>query len=187
MSYIIVYIDPPDCGCGFMSIARVYALLSNQDSGDREYFNRGELILFPGVIFTCTGHLVKWILSGRWRRNRIFEGNSELQLWRKLGNTSSSVYKRLNHTTTLSFEDREDDDVYEISIDTGFEVQPGDILGMYISDERPSFHPYYEEDGSSIFYTSEIERNTMDIDINSDNNSFRTRYGIPLVSAVIGK
>ena len=138
-----------------MSIARVYALLSNQDSGDLEDFNRGELILFPDVIFTCTGHLVKWILSGQWRRNPI----SELQLWRKLGNASSSVYKRLNHTTTLSFEDREDDDVYEISIDTGFEVQPDDILGMYISQKEPPLYPYYVGNGSSIFFTSRKQKN----------------------------
>ena len=73
-----------------MSIARVYALLSNQDSGDLEDFDRGELILFPDVMFTCTGHLVKWILSGQWKSPDV-EGNSELQLWRKLGNTSSST------------------------------------------------------------------------------------------------
>ena len=113
---LLFYVDPPGCVCGFMSIARVHALTSNQRSGDREHFRRRQqLVIFPAITFTCTGEVVKWIVAGR-HRNTIDE-EFQLQLWKKLENETATVYQRVSQTTAISVEYEDEDDVYEISVD----------------------------------------------------------------------
>ena len=66
---IFIVADPPDGGCGFMSVERVYALHKPPlSTGMRKDFNNRQMI-FPNIMFSCSGEVVKWIMTEKWNNN----------------------------------------------------------------------------------------------------------------------
>ena len=187
MLYII---DPSDCGCGFMSVERVYALLDpSRDRGDRENFRREELVLFPSMTFMCSGEVVKWIV-GSTRLRLLEEMSFELQVWR-LSNNTDNTYEKVGSTPLLSERPEDDmlddfdDNVYEFSVDSNITVRPGDIFGMYFLRSITSRAIEYDEDFDAEFYFIKEPTNASIFDIS--HFDVRSDYGLPLISAEIGK
>ena len=169
-----------------MSAGRVYSLLTSTGEGDADNFRTRSLILFPSLTFTCSGKILKWILTGRYRDfNDEFP---ELSLWRKLGN-SSSVYKRVNNTTTalLPLSGEREDGVYEFIPTTPVTAKPGDIVGLYIPNDsvfRPEYNEDDDDDGETLYYWNRDKEN-QDSYFNILDS--RTGYGSPLITVEICK
>ena len=184
--------DPPGCGCGLMSVERVYALFEPSNSRrSREAFRRRQLILFPSLTFSCSGKVLKWFVASR--RLRWYQDSApQLQLWRQI---NSTIYGKLNSTVIFP-ESEENDDVYEIVLDTGVVVQPGDFLGMYIPARSSRLKFEYDEDSESLFYTHRYSFDDDDDD-DDDYNDINVllldivyaevRRGLPLVSVEFGE
>ena len=176
-----------------MSAGRVYSLLTSTGGGDADNFRARDdslQILFPSLTFTCSGKILKWILTGRYRDfNDEFP---EISLWRMFGN-SSSVYKRVNNTTTalLPLSGEREDGVYEFIPTTPVTAKPGDIVGLYIPEDSV-FTPEYndnddddddddDDDEETLYYFNENQDNFFNI------LESRTRYGSPLITVEICK
>ena len=176
-----------------MSAGRVYSLLTSTGDGDADNFKARDdslQILFPSLTFTCSGKILKWILTGRYR---VFNDESpEISLWRMFGN-SSSVYKKVNNTTTalLPLSGDREDGVYEFIPTTPVIAQAGDIVGLYIPEDSV-FRPNYNEDdeddddddGETLYYWNRDKENQDDY---FDIKESRTRRGSPLITVEICK
>ena len=173
---IFIVADPPDCGCGFMSVERVYALLN---TGMRKDFNNRQMI-FPDITFSCSGEVVKWTVAEKWDEDKM--NPPELQIWRR-SEDSNNNYMKLN-STIISPGSKEDDEVYEYTVNPPLPFQPGDILGVLQRDDS-KLKVRYEKDGDSVYYYSEARENNEVFDING--TSISTETDLPLVTAEIGK
>ena len=171
---LVPFSDPPDCGCGFMSVERVYALLQ---MGSRKNFDNRQMI-FPNITFTCSGEVVKWIMTARWRNDR--SAYPQLQIWRLM---EGSTYKKI-HSTDLST-DEQNDDVYEFPVNPPLPFQPGDILGVLQPNDRQSrLQVRYDdgEDAVSYYYTG--------ADYDSDTFTIigaSVDMALPLITVEIGR
>ena len=158
----------------------MYALLGIPplQTGIRDEFDNQQLI-FPSIMFNCSGEVVKWTLGGRW--NSSDNQFPELQIWRSLGD---SIYEKQN-STIISVTEREDDDVYEFPVAPSLPFQPGDILGILQPDRSDSrLRVYYDDHGDSVNYGTRASVNNELFIIN--DSSVTTSTNIPLVTVEIG-
>ena len=164
-----------------MSVERVYALLAMPplDTGSRGEFDE-QHVLFPNITFSCSGEVVKWIMGGKWGKKKA--NHPQLQIWR-LSEDSSTVYEKL-HSTVISVGTKEDDDVYEYAVASPLPFQPGDILGVLQPDDS-KLRVRYEQDGGSLYYSSEVGDNSNVFNISGEDISMEN--DLPLVTVVIGK
>ena len=180
---VFYYIDPPDCGCGFMSVERVYALLSIPplNLGFTSDFYDQQAI-FPDIKFSCSGEVVKWIVAGKWSNNEM--NYPQLQIWR-LSEGSSTNYEKLYSTTVIDVDSEEDDNVYEYTVDYPLPFQPGDILGV-LQPGHSKLQVRYEQGGGSVYYYSSAGDNNDVFDIIS-GESVSMETNLPLVTVEISK
>ena len=180
MKYVTT--DPPDCGCGFMSVERVYALfgIPELNTGSRKGFD-GQQLIFPDITFTCSGEVVKWIMGGDWNGDDHDE-YPELQIWRLSGD---STYVKLN-STVISVASREKYDVYEYTADPPLPFQPGDILGVLQPDNEDSrLQIDYDTAGDSMYYSTSSRDNSNVFNV--AGGDVQTMRDLPLVTVEIGK
>ena len=180
--YILFIIsDPPDCSCGFMSEERVYALnnIPLLNTGMRRDFDNRQMI-FPDITFTCDGDVVKWIMAGKWNdpRNQF----PELQIWRL---SQGTTYTKQSGTS-ITADNKEDDDIYEYTLTTPLPFQSGDILGILQPHRDDSkLQVRYDDGGYSVYHHTDADVNNDIFDISG--NGVTTETDIPLVTVVIGK
>ena len=117
--------DPPDCGCGFMTVGRMRLLLSLDHIASLRYTGRRQQIT-PDLRFTCDGMITKWIIGADW--NMYNPEYPELQVWRNVGNTT---YQLINGTVIESPQESSNH-IYEYDNFSPIPVQAGDILGVFI-------------------------------------------------------
>ena len=120
-----MFIDPPGCGCGFMSEERMRLLLNIDQVGSPVNVGRRQQIT-PDMRFTCDGMITKWIIGATWQGDDNLY--PELQVWRNIGN---STYQKINGTfvmPTTSSPDR----IYEYDGFPPIPVRSGDILGIFL-------------------------------------------------------
>ena len=154
-------LDPPGCGCGFMSVERMRLLLDLDSISNPTNTERRQQIT-PDMRFTCDGMITKWIIGADWISDGFF--NPELQVWRNVGN---DTYQKINGTvidsTTGNF-----NRIYEYDSFSPIPVQAGDILGVFIP--RTSFSRlgllsenmngptnYYLETGLNVYDMFDIQ------------------------------
>ena len=119
-----MYIDPPECGSGFMSVETMHTLVGLGEVGRLIGYNRRQQIT-PSITFTCNGWITKWIIGAIWDdENKLFP---ELQIWRNDGN---NTYRKINGTF-ISLETSNPSLIYEYSDFSAIPFQAGDILGAF--------------------------------------------------------
>ena len=167
-----------------MSVERVYALLDipplNLGSSATSDFD-DQQALFPDIKFSCSGEVVKWIMAGKWRRNEM--NHPQLQIWR-LSEGSSTNYEKL-YSTIIDVDSKEDDNVYEYTVDYPLPFQPGDILGV-LQPGNSELQVRYEQGGGSVYYSSRAGDNNDVFDIIS-GESVSMETDLPLVTVEISK
>ena len=184
---VYVHTDPPGCGCGFMTLERMYRLLGiTMITRGRAKTYSGQQLVFPDIRFTCSGEVVKWIMGGRW--NERGDYYPQLQIWRPSGN---GVYHRLNGSNISTTVER-DDNVYEFIADPPIPFQSGDIVGVF-QPQKGKLRVNYDTEGRSLNYYINIRsdevmpsHNTIDTS-DEEFEDLRTSMALPLVSVEIGE
>ena len=86
--------------------------------------------IIPGINFTCTGTLTKWIIGAR---STVTEATNpqhpQLQIWRQQG--SSNTYDRTTFSDITALNTTDDLNVYEYIPKPPLQFQTNDILGLY--------------------------------------------------------
>ena len=104
--------------------ADVYATSDTYKVGSYEREQR----IIPGISFTCTGTLTKWIIGAR-RTPTQATSHLQLQIWRRRG--SSNTYDRTTFSDITVLNVTDDLNVYEYIPNPPLQFQPNDILGLY--------------------------------------------------------
>ena len=173
--------DPPDCGCGFMTVERMRLLLGLDHISSLRYADRRQQIT-PDLRFTCDGMITKWIIGADWNMHN--PEYPELQVWRNVGNTT---YRLINGTVIESPQESSNR-IYEYDNFSPIPVQAGDILGVFmglsqlnILSEETGNNPvnYYLETSNATPYSM--------IDTMQRSPSVGSQGYHPLVSVEIGK
>ena len=134
--------------------------------------------IIPGIKFTCTGTLTKWIIGAQ-RRLRQPTSYLQLQIWRRRQG-SSDTYDRTNFSDITTLNATDDLNVYEYVPNPPLEFQTNDILGLY----QPSIRDtevvvYYQEGGGPLNFMRP----------NQDSPEYTTRNGadndLPLVTVEV--
>ena len=128
---LLLLLASPQCVQGFFNeeavkiAADVYAT--------RDTYNvRRHLIqqrIIPGINFTCTGALTKWIIGAQQTPTQA-TNHLQLQIWRRRQG-SSSTYDRTTFSDITAVNATDDLNVYEYIPNPPLQFQTNDILGLY--------------------------------------------------------
>ena len=102
--------------------------------------------IIPGINFTCTGTLTKWII-GVWRKQATNPQHLQLQIWRQRQG-SSNTYDRTTFSDITALNVTDDLNVYEYIPNPPLEFQTNDILGLYQPRIRDTEVVVYYQEGS---------------------------------------
>ena len=105
--------------------------------------------LMPSLTFTCHGNITRWRVGGR---GGASTRSSRLQVWRpQLTDNSSYALVAMIPLPSCNGEGATAiaSDVYECELQVGVEVEPGDVLGMYLFSRRlQQFRVYFDPRGT---------------------------------------
>ena len=127
---ILPLLASPQCVQGFLNeeavriAADVYATRATYIVRTHQRQQR----IIPGINFTCTGTLTKWIIGAR-RRMTQPTSYLQLQIWRRRG--SSNTYDRTTFSDITALNTTDDLNVYEYIPNPPLEFRANDILGLY--------------------------------------------------------
>ena len=140
--------------------------------------------IIPGIKFTCTGTLTKWIIGAQ---RTVTEATNprhpQLQIWR-LRQRSTNTYYRTNHFSDITELNTTDDlNVYEYIPNPPLEFRANDFLGLYQPRIRDTqVEVYYQRGGAPRNFA----RSNRDSPVTSN---FRTGGGVgndlPLVTVEV--
>ena len=102
--------------------------------------------IIPGIKFTCTGTLTKWIIGAQQTLTQAIN-YPQLQIWRRRQG-SSNTYDRTTFSDITALNTTDDLNVYEYIPNSPLEFQTNDFLGLY----QPRFSDtkvvvYYQSGG----------------------------------------
>ena len=107
--------------------------------------------IIPGIRFTCTGMLTKWIIGAQ-RTLTQTTNHVQLQIWRRMY-SASIMFDRTNFSNITSLNATDDLNVYEYVPNPPLQFQADDFLGLF---EPPSADTlavvYYQEGGGPRNY-----------------------------------
>lgn len=176
------FLEPSHCGCGFMSVERVYALLGTSELNQRHrntLHDDQQQFIFPSITFKCSGEVVKWIVGVKLESEE--SNDLEIQIWRPL--EGDSRYKKKNATLVRIASEKENC-VHEIAVDPPLPFQPGDVLGI-LQPDGSELELAYDDSEDSVFYYTESTHWAVQHFI-IDNN-VEIQRGLPLVTVEIRK
>ena len=144
-------IDSPQCVQGFLNdeavriAVNVYALSDTYNIRSHVHQQR----IIPGINFTCTGTLTKWIIGAK---RKLTEANNpqhlQLQIWRRQG--SSNAYNRITFNNITALNATGDLNVYEYIPNPPLQFQTNDFLGLYQPRlNNTEVEVYYQSGGGS--------------------------------------
>ena len=101
--------------------------------------------IIPGIKFTCTGTLTKWIIGAQ---RTVTEANNpwhpQLQIWR-LRQRSTNIYDRTTFSDITELNTTDDLNVYEFIPNSPLEFRTNDFLGLHQPDTQVKV--YYQMGG----------------------------------------
>ena len=155
--------------------ANVY---TTRDTYDVKTHQRQQRII-PGIKFTCTGTLTKWIIGAR-RRLTQPTNYLQLQIWRQQG--SSNTYDRTTFSDITALNTTDDLNVYEYIPNPPLEFQANDILGLY--------QPPFRESQIVVFYQRRggprtSHRSNQDSPLINASASIESDTDLPLVAGEV--
>ena len=125
----------------------VYGTDNTYDVRTHEHQQR----IIPGIHFTCTGMLTKWIVGAQ--RTLIRATNHlQLQIWRRRSPTSNTFY-RTNFSDLTDLNATDDLNVYEYVPNSPLQFQANDLLGLF-QPRSTDAQVYYQEGSGPCNYAS---------------------------------
>ena len=125
--YDILLLASPQCVEGFLNEEAV-RIAADVHGSIRNH--RCQKRIIPGINFTCTGTLTKWIIGAQ-RTLTQTTNHLQLQIWKRQGD--SNTYGITNFSGTTSLNVTSDLNVYEYipNPPRQFRIQANDILGLH--------------------------------------------------------
>ena len=118
--------------------------------------------IIPGIKFTCTGTLIKWIIGAQ-RQQATNPQHLQLQIWR-LRQGSSNIYDRTTFSDITALNVTDDLNVYEYVPNPPLQFQANDILGLHQPRIRDTqVVVYYQRGGGPRNYRRSNQNSPLTI------------------------
>ena len=143
--------------------------------------NERQQRIIPGIRFTCTGTLTKWIIGAQ-RRLTQTTNHLQLQIWRQRSSTSNT-FDRTNFSDITNLNATDDLNVYEYVPTPPLQFQTNDLLGLF-QPRSADTQVYYQEGGGPRNYA----RSNQDSAFSSFNRSdgrVTSNTELPLVAVEV--
>ena len=153
--------------------------------------------IIPGIKFTCTGTLTKWIIGAQ-RTQTQATNHLQLQIWRRR-QESSNRYDRTTFSDITALNDTGDLNVYEYIPNPPLQFQTNDILGLYqpcicnsqvvvyyqSGDGPRNYRRSNQNSPSSMEFRASGERDNdlplVTVNVNGKLNNYHELYAINIV------
>ena len=138
--------------------------------------------IIPGIKFTCSGTLTKWIIGARRTVTQATNPQHlQLQIWRQRQG-SFNTYDRTNFSDITTLNATDDLNVYEYIPKPPLEFQTNDILGLYQPRINDTEVVVYYQEGSGPQNFAYINRNSPTGDFTSQGGQDND---LPLVTVEV--
>lgn len=179
-------LDPPGCGCNFMSVERMNVLLGNivlvPNPGPTTTITSAQIVI-PDLKFLCSGRVDHFIAGGDFVPN--YGSHAEIQIWRPIG---ESTYAKQSGSKFVVFS-LSADDLYILTSDPPLYFESGDILGLFQpASFLTQFTINFDSQGNSTNYYVPLDSSqTISLVDNIDTATAGvfSHIGLPLVSVVV--
>ena len=140
--------------------------------------------IFPGMYFSCSGLLTKWIIGGEPRNDK--SPFPELQLWRT---TDGTNYFKANFSLISTVPNiTSNTNVYEYNLESPLEFQEGDIFGLYKPKEGDSvLNVFFQENSGPYAYGQRSGANSALSEVMVASSMPLDENVFPMVSVVVSK
>ena len=176
-----LHLASPRCVQGFLNeeavriAADVYATSDTYNVRRHERQQR----IIPGIKFTCTGTLTKWIIGAQITLTQA-TNHLQLQIWRRRG--SSNRYDRTTFSDITAVNATDDLNVYEYIPNPPLDFQANDILGLFQSRIRDTQVALYYQIGGGPQTFRIASRDSPLVNINAPSPSYAN---LPLVAVEV--
>ena len=176
----------PQCVQGFLNeealriAVDVYATDNTYNVGTRCRHQR----IIPGIRFTCTGMLTKWIIGAR-RTLTQTTNHPQLQIWRQRSSTNN-IFDRIHFSDITDLNATDDLNVYEYIPNPPLQFQTNDLLGLFHSSCNANTQAvvyYLDGDGPQNQYAL-FGQNSASTIFNINNTQIATTE-LPLVAVEV--
>ena len=116
----------PQCVQGFLNEEALRIAVDVYSLRTRE----GQQRIIPGIHFTCTGMLTKWIIGAQ-RTLTQTTSHPQLQIWRQRSQTSNT-FDRISFNNLTDLNATDDRNVYEYTPNPPLQFQADDFLGLFL-------------------------------------------------------
>ena len=173
-----------ECTDGFPTLLRIEKL-AETDNTELETRDRRQVVI-PGINFACNGSITSVVVGAEWKDSHA--AYTELQIWRS---NSTGVYVKIDGAS-ITANQKNNSEVYEITLDPPLAFQDGDILGYFQPNNRNCpLNLYLEESGRIITCYTAVGRNDGDppatgapFNLSDSNTEEDTSY--PLIAVRTG-
>lgn len=155
----------------------------------------GTTFIIPSMHFTCRGTITRWTVAGEIvevvnDRTRDQDMYPKLQIWRQQRLNEYSTRPALEIPLLTCNGDRVTgtNNIYECFLSPGVDVQPNDVLGLYLTKADPmrmfsSFSVYIDSTSLRLMriYSTSGTPTMLSID-NMNVGDFEVEEGLPLVA-----
>ena len=153
----------------------VYGTDNTYDVRTHEHQQR----IIPGIHFTCTGMLTKWIIGAQ-RTLTQTTNHLQLQIWRQRRRTNHR-YDRIDFSDLTDLNATDDLNVYEYTPNPPLQFQADDLLGLFLPRRTETqVVVYLQEDGGPQSYRRS-NRNSALSSFTTSDRRVRIDTDIPLV------
>ena len=137
--------------------------------------------IIPGIHFTCTGMLTKWIIGAQ-RTLTQTNNHLQLQIWRRRSPTSN-MFDRTNFSDITNLNATDDLNVYEYVPNPPLQFQANDLLGLF--QPRSADTQVYYQQGGGPQNSVRFERDSAFMDFNTGDMGVTTTAELPLVAVEV--
>ena len=139
--------------------------------------------IIPGIRFTCTGVLTKWIIGAQ-RTLTQTTNHLQLQIWRQRSQTDDT-FDRINFSDLTDFNATDDLNVYEYTPNPPLQFRANDLLGLF-QPLRTDTKVYYQEGGGPQNYAcpNGIQNSALTT-FNTSDGRVDTDTDMPLVAVEV--
>ena len=139
--------------------------------------------IIPGIHFTCTGVLTKWIIGAQKTLTQS-TNHFQLQIWRQRSPTSNT-FDRTNFSDLTDLNATDDLNVYEYTPNPPLQFQANDLLGLFLPRRTETqVVVYLQEDGGPQSYRRFFQNSALS-SFTTRSGGVRTDTDIPLVAVEV--
>jgi len=139
--------------------------------------------IIPGIHFTCTGMLTKWIIGAQ-RTLTQTTNHPQLQIWRRRSPTSNT-FDRISFNNLIDLNATDDLNVYEYTPNPPLQFQADDLLGLFLPCRNETQVVVYLQEGGGPQSYGHSNKNSALSSFTTSSEGVNTDTDIPLVAVEV--